>query len=139
MSRHVYLATSLLKAHEGLRLKPYRCTAGKLTIGYGRNLDDVGIETEEAEHMLSNDIAHCEADLMEFGYWHGLNENQKAALIDMRYCLGPGGYRQFSKMGAALHAGDFDEAARQVLDSRFATQVGQRAVDIADLLTLNST
>ena len=34
--------------HEGLRLKPYRDTVGKLTIGVGRNLDDVGITRAEA-------------------------------------------------------------------------------------------
>ncbi|MFD2234837.1 glycoside hydrolase family protein, partial [Phaeospirillum tilakii] len=42
---------------ESLRLKPYRCPAGKLTIGIGRNLDDVGISREEAETLLDHDIA----------------------------------------------------------------------------------
>ena len=34
--------------HEGLEQKVYRCTAGKLTIGVGRNLEDKGITEEEA-------------------------------------------------------------------------------------------
>ena len=45
-----------LVRHEGLRLKPYRCTAGKLTIGIGRNLDDCGISKTEAYVLLENDI-----------------------------------------------------------------------------------
>ena len=45
--------------HEGLKLTPYRCTADKLTIGVGRNLDDVGITQDEAEYLLDNDILHC--------------------------------------------------------------------------------
>ena len=47
----------MLKRHEGLRLKPYQDTIGKLTIGYGRNLDDRGISKEEAEYLLRNDIS----------------------------------------------------------------------------------
>ena len=45
-----------LALHEGLRLKPYKCTSGALTIGYGRNLDARGITEAEAEMMLSHDI-----------------------------------------------------------------------------------
>lgn len=138
MSRHIHLAGSLLRVHEGLRLKPYRCTAGKLTIGYGRNLDDVGISAQEAEIMLQSDLVRCELDLMGFGFWNGLSDNQKAALLDMRYCLGPGGFRGFRKMIAALEAGNAAEASSQVMDSLLARQVGDRAQDIADLLMINS-
>ena len=52
-----------LKEDEGLRLKPYRCTAKKLTIGYGRNIEDVGITEEEANHLLLNDIGETEKEL----------------------------------------------------------------------------
>ena len=44
----------LIKKHEGLSLKPYKCTAGKLTIGYGRNIEDKGISQEEAERFLDD-------------------------------------------------------------------------------------
>lgn len=46
-----------LERHEGLRLKPYKDTVGKLTIGIGRNLDDKGISRKEAFALLDNDIA----------------------------------------------------------------------------------
>ena len=45
-----------LKSQEGLRCKPYKCTSGKLTIGYGRNLEDVGISQKEAEYLFENDV-----------------------------------------------------------------------------------
>ena len=51
--------TEQLMVHEGLKLQPYKCTAGKLTIGVGRNLDDVGITDIEAKFMLENDVARC--------------------------------------------------------------------------------
>lgn len=47
----------MLIRHDGLRLKPYRDTRNKLTIGVGRNLDDVGITREEALMLPNNEIA----------------------------------------------------------------------------------
>ena len=55
---------SQLVRHEGLRLKPYRCTAGKLTIGVGRNLDDCGISQKEAYVLLEGDILQCERQIL---------------------------------------------------------------------------
>ena len=54
---------AMLQRHEGLRLKPYKCTAGKLSIGYGRNLDDMGISEVEAMVMLRHDIEQCYQEL----------------------------------------------------------------------------
>ena len=70
-------------------------------------------------------------DLSTFPYWNNLNDRRQAALIDLRFCLGPNRYRQFVKMEAALNAGDYEEAADQILDSRFAQQTGHRASDLA--------
>ncbi|WP_206613416.1 glycoside hydrolase family protein [Parahaliea mediterranea] len=134
--RHLTLAEALLKQHEGKRLHPYHCTADKLTIGYGRNLEDKGISDAEALYLLANDIAECEQDMATFSYWPALNDSQKAALIDMRYCLGAGGFRGFRNMHSALERGDYPAAAREVLDSKFARQVKGRAQDIADMLVL---
>ena len=55
---HKKLANQLIK-HEGLRLTPYRCPAGRLTIGIGRNLEDKGITEKEAVMLLKNDIQEC--------------------------------------------------------------------------------
>jgi len=44
-----------ITTHEGLRLKPYHCPAGKLTIGIGRNLEDKGITEKEALMLLENE------------------------------------------------------------------------------------
>lgn len=131
MSDVIHIAKASLRTHEGLRLKAYRCTADKTTIGYGRNLDDKGISKDEAEQFLDTDIAECIQDLSTFPYWNNLNDRRQAALIDLRFCLGPNRYRQFVKMEAALNAGDYEEAADQILDSRFAQQTGHRASDLA--------
>lgn len=128
------IAAPMVRKHEGLRLKPYRCTAGKLTIGYGRNLDDVGITEREADILLSADLADAHDDLVNFSWWAGLSPQRKAAMIDMRFNLGPGRFRGFRKMLGALSDGDYDAAARELLESRYAQQVGQRAETLAELI-----
>ncbi len=125
----------LLITHEGLRLKPYRDTRGKLTIGVGRNLDDVGITEEEALYLLKNDIKRVLDFLKErLPYWNGLTETRKMALVDMCFNLGPGGFLSFKKMLAALERGDYEQAAREMLDSRWARQVGRRAEELAEMM-----
>jgi len=130
----IHIAKASLRAHEGLRHHTYLCTADKTTIGYGRNLDDRGITTDEAEQLLDNDVAECLQDCATFGYWNDLNDRRQAALIDMRFCLGPGGFRAFKKMHTALYAREYGEAAAQILDSRFAQQTGRRADNLAEMM-----
>lgn len=128
------LAKASIRNHEGCRLKPYKCTAGKVTIGYGRNLDDKGISEQEADRMLHSDVLECIADLETYGYWNTLSGTRKAALLDLRFCVGPAGYRGFKKMNAALSAGDYGKAADEIMDSKFATQTGHRADDLVVML-----
>lgn len=125
--------------HEGLRLKPYRCPAGKLTIGVGRNIEDRGITRAEAMAMLENDIAGARADvdalLDDFGIdkwkWQ-LNQARLDALANMAFNLGWRRLSGFRKMFAALKDGDFDLAAAEMLDSKYADDVGPRAVELAN-------
>jgi len=117
-----------IKRDEGLRLKPYKCTAGKLTIGYGRNLEDVGISEIEAEIMLNTDIAKAEQDLRSiFENWDCYPESKREALVNMRFNLGQSGFRQFKKMIAAVKVEDWGEVAKQAKDSQWYNQVGNRA------------
>jgi len=79
----------LLIKHEGLKLKPYICPAGKLTIGVGRNIEDNGISKDEAMYLLENDIKRCEKELREiFNDFDSLPDNIKIALIDMIFNMG---------------------------------------------------
>ena len=123
-----------LEKHEGLRLKPYRDTVGKLTIGIGRNLDDKGITRDEALFMLRTDIAECLADLKTFPWFKGLNEVRQRVVLDMRFNLGPKGFRGFVGTLAAIEAGDYAGAATRMLASKWATQVKGRADTLADMM-----
>lgn len=120
--------------HEGLKLKPYRCPAGKLTIAVGRNLDDNGISEQEAMSMLLHDVQEAEAELCQFEWWAGLSIPRKIALLNMRFNLGLPRFCGFKKMLAALDARDFGQAASEMLDSKWAKQVGDRASELATMM-----
>ena len=128
-----------VKRHEGFRSKPYLCTAGKTTIGFGRNLDDVGITEGEASFLLRNDLSHAYRDLITNHPWADeLTAPRKEAFINMVFNLGINRFNQFKKMLAAAEREQWDECAVQALDSRWAKQVGKRAVEIAEQLRTGS-
>ena len=119
---------------EGLRLKPYKCTAGKVTIGYGRNLDDVGISEYEAGQMLTSDIRNVGWELDDkMPGWRRFPDGVARGLVNMCFNLGWTRLSKFKKMLAALKAEDYNRAADEALDSKWAKQVGARANRIAEL------
>jgi lysozyme len=106
-----------------------------LTIGIGRNLDDVGITPAEARYLLEGDIARAMAGLdSELPWWRKMSDRRQRALVNMAVNLGIGGLLKFKKMLAAMERGDWSEASRQALDSRWAEQVGERAKRIAKMI-----
>ena len=128
--------TDQLTKHEGLRLKPYHCPAGKLTIGIGRNLEDKGISEKEAVMLLENDIEECIEDLeIVFQGFDLLPEAVKLVLVDMRFNLGPGRFRHFKKMIAAVKDQDFAKAGAEMKDSRWYRQVSRRGETLVNMMT----
>jgi len=125
-----------LVRHEGLRLKPYRCTAGKLTIGIGRNLDDCGITQSEAYVMLINDIINCEKQLQSKipDIYNGLDEVRKSVMLNMCFNMGINGLLGFKNTLAFVKAGDWERAANNMLVSKWAKQVGRRAIELSELM-----
>ena len=123
-----------LQRHEGLRLKPYRDSVGKLTIGYGRNLADRGISQEEAEFMLDNDIDLVVAELERMPLFLSLDPVRQVVLANMAFNMGVPTLLEFRRMLGALARREWDRAADEMLDSRWARQVGRRAVELARLM-----
>lgn len=119
---------------EGLREKPYTDTVGKLTIGVGRNLDDVGISRAEAIHLLRNDMARVFADLdANLPWWRQQPEPVRLGLANMCFNLGWPRLSRFKNMLSSLKAECYEAAAKHALDSKWARQVGKRAERIAAL------
>lgn len=121
--------------HEGLRLKPYRDTVGKLTIGVGRNLTDKGISPTEAYELLQNDIAEVKAALVAHLPWvRALSDVRYRVLADMAFNLGIAGLLKFKATLTAVEAGDYHKAAEQMMRSKWAGQVGKRAQRLAQMM-----
>lgn len=125
----------IIKKHEGLRLKPYHCTAGKLTIGYGRNLDDRGISEEEADRLLHNDILLCSLQLdRDLPWWKHHPENVQMVLMDMCFNLGIAGLLEFKRTLGYIRDQKYSAAAVAMLQSKWASQVGARAKELSVLI-----
>ena len=121
--------------HEGLKLKPYRCPAGKLTIGVGRNIEDNGITREEALYLLNNDIARCQRELYgAFPWFSELSETRREVLINMCFNLGLSRLQGFKNMLSALMNHDYEQAAEEMENSAWAKQVGFRADELAEIM-----
>jgi len=122
---------------EGFRSKPYLCPAGKLTIGFGRNLEDVGITVDEAKMLAISDLEASYSELYHtFPWFSKLNEARQDALTNMNANLGLPRFLGFKKMIAALNEGDFEKAADEMLDSKWEKQVGRRAYRLSSMIRL---
>lgn len=115
---------------EGLRLKAYRCTAGKLTIGVGRNLDAVGISRATALQMLEEDVVRAdETCRLVFGpeRWETWSENRCLGWVNFAFNLGHTGMLQFKRTLAAAFRDDWKGVEAGLKASLWARQVGDRA------------
>jgi lysozyme len=125
----------LLERHEGRRRYPYRDSVGLLTIGIGFNLDEVGLYDEEMDFIVQNRIRKTFYEV-----WKNIPQSRvlcntrMSVLVDMAYNMGIHRLLGFKKMFLAIMAGDFDTAAAEMLDSKWATQVGGRAIRLANMM-----
>ena len=128
----------MLKLHEGVRTHAYQCSADKWTIGVGRNIDEdggLGLSSEEINVLLISDIERVKSELSANYFWFpALDEVRQAALIDMCFNLGLSRLRGFVKALEAMSRQQFDNAAEEFLDSRWASQVGQRAIRVTEMI-----
>ena len=120
----------MLSRDEGLRLKPYRCTSGKLTIGVGRNLDDKGISEQEASALLRNDIFDCinaAYEILGEYCFDGLSAPRQHAVINLIFNLGKSGFSEFHNTIDAIRNNEWGKVAANLRASKWYKQVGKRA------------
>ena len=124
----------LVAAHEGLRLKPYKDSLGVLTIGYGRNLDDVGLRRNEAEIMLGNELRAARVSAQRYRWFADLSDVRQAVIVDMHFQLGRAGFAAFTNTRAAIAAGDWHTAADEMSASRWHEQTPTRCERLARMM-----
>lgn len=138
-----------LKQHEGFRGNYYFCTANKKTIGYGRNVDnnpfsqaeldelgrcdfnDQPMTEEEAELLLLNDVNEVIELIKPNLPWKDLGYARQAVCVNMAFNIGVSGFLKFKNMIAALNDAFYEKAAVEMLDSKWAKQVPNRAQELA--------
>ena len=121
-----------IESHEGLRLEPYLDSLGNLTIGVGRCLSVNGISKEEAEFLLENDIREAIRGLQQYSWYVVQPAGVQMALVNMCFNLGLPRLLGFRKMIKGLIDRDYEVAAAEALDSRWALQVKGRSEAVAD-------
>ncbi len=129
-------AIEQIKEDEGFSGRVYRCTAGATTIGYGRNLDQNPLTPEEAEHLLKNDLKIVLKQAVRLPYYHRLPPVRRGVILNMIYNIGISRFNKFVKMNDALCNNNYELAADEMLDSKWATQVGERAQRLAKQMRL---
>ena len=121
-----------LVRHEGLRLTVYDCPAGYKTIGVGRNLEGKGITEEEALYLLENDINYFTDQLRDnLDWFDDIPEEKQQILVNMAFNLGVAGLMNFKNMLSAVEEGRWSDASTEMLDSKWADQVGTRAIELS--------
>lgn len=125
----------LLIQDEGMRLKPYTDTVGKLTIGVGRNLTDRGLSQDEALYLLTNDIRNVQRGLADrFPWYLHLDDVRKMVVESMTFNMGIEGFTQFKNTIGHIQAGEYEKAADEMLASKWASQVGARATRLSNMM-----
>ena len=126
----------MLTLHEGLELKPYKCTSDKLTIGIGRNIEDIGITEEEARYLLQNDVDRILKEVEHWTFLEKLDDVRQAVILDMVFNMGISKFNAntWVKTFAAIQDKDWEKAANEMLDSKWAKQVGQRAIRLSQMM-----
>ena len=127
----------LIKKHEGFRTYPYRDSVGKLTIGYGRNLEDRGINKDEATYLLESDVSDFTQQLKDRLYWFdSIHENAQLVLIDMAFNMGLNGLLSFHQTLEHIKNENYKAASITMLQSKWEKQVGNRAIELSEILKL---
>jgi len=126
--------TEQLKIDEGFRDTVYTCSAGKLTIAYGHNVEDNPIPEKIATDLLGHDIGQALAKCEQWPWFYPLSDVRKRVIVNMVFNIGAGGVARFRRMISAIEAEDWNKAAEEMQDSMWYRQVGARAERLCHMM-----
>ncbi len=132
-----YRLKKMLKRHEGVKTHAYEDHLGLTTIGVGRCLAEgsLGLSEEEIDFLLDNDVSRCRKELTsEYEWFDDLDGVRREALIDLSFNIGQTRLRGFVKALGHMADGNYTEASKEFYDSKWATQVGDRALEICQMI-----
>lgn len=126
-----------LRKHEGVRSHAYKCSANMITVGVGRNIDEnggIGLSDDEIDYLLANDIKRCQAELLAFSWFIDLDSVRQDAMTNLLFNLGMTRLLGFKNALSAMERSEFETAAAEFMDSRWAKQVGYRADEVCEMI-----
>ncbi len=126
-------STNLIKKHEGKRNTAYRDSLGILTVGYGRNLERP-MSDEIIDAMFAEDMIDVRNDCLKFSWYHNLDQVRQAVIENMIFNLGYSRFSRFKNTIAYLSDENYAKAAVEMLDSKWAKQVGYRADELSKMI-----
>ena len=129
---------TLIEQHESRTRKPYKCTAGKTTVGVGRNLDDLGLSDDEIDYLFANDLKRAQDAASKYPWFADLSEVRQAAVLDLFFNLGPSRFAGFRNFIQAMSQKQYAWAAAELRDSRWFTQVGRRGPRVVSMILNDS-
>lgn len=123
-----------MRQFEGFAPLPYKDSTGHLTVGYGHNLD-VPLSKQGALKLLELDVCSAQENVSgAFAWFDKLDDVRRFVLVDMCFNMGLKKLNTFKKFLAALEVNNYDLAAKEMLNSRWALQVGRRARILAEMM-----
>jgi lysozyme len=129
----------LLKKHliqdEGLKAFPYVDTAGKTTIGIGRNLTDVGLSTTEIAFLYNSDVIRAITNLtLKLPWWRNLDNIRQIVMVNLCFNMGIATLLTFTTFLQLMQAMNYQAAATDLAGTAWHKQVGQRAIRLETML-----
>ena len=126
-----------IKLHEGFRSKPYKCTEGYLTIGYGQRLDYIEVDEETAEKWLMEKVDKIKNKLdLKFSWYSKAPQEVQDIVVNMSYQMGVSGFSKFKKTIKYLEQGLYHKASTEMLDSLWSRQTPERSKELSERLKL---
>ncbi len=123
----------LIKKHEGFREDIYYDTVGVPTGGYGHAFLEGSRLPKNIWKMIFNyDYRNAVNDYNSLEL--RLDAVRRAVIIDMLFNLGLNKFLTFKKMLDALKEGNYEKAAYEMFNSKWALQVGRRAIELSEMM-----
>ena len=124
-----------IKKHEGFRDRVYDDSLGIPTIGYGFAIKDLVLDQDIADQILQRKLDQLIVRIKKtFDWYNKLPLKAKKVVVNMCYQLGVGGFSKFRKTLSYLKRHEWEEASVEMLDSRWARQTPNRAVELSNII-----
>lgn len=134
-STHKARLRALLIRHEGKRSMPYRCTMGRLTVGVGHNLEARPLSDQVVMMILNEDIEQTIQECVDaFVWFNAVDMVRQDVVIDMAFQLGIKGLQEFKRFCSAMSAQNYEQAAVEMMASRWAKQTPNRALELQTMM-----